>query len=183
MLVPSRPFWAFAAALITALLPAAAAGQSDVERVVWRGLIGETAFDIRATPGNVKMGAAGDSAVVSLTLRAGDVRRFVDALSKRTAPGRQRDTTWTLRIEEPGVSPGALSVTPAGRGPDKKPRYRLFVADDVITAVRQGLDLREMTLLLRTLRAAAAAPRAKPARRKPARTPVTRRKPVPNAKS
>ncbi|MGQ0649408.1 MAG: hypothetical protein ACT4P7_17785 [Gemmatimonadaceae bacterium] len=167
----SRPMVARLAwlAVLAAVSPTFLAAQLvDDDRVVWRTLIGETAFEVRAISGSVYLGAASDEATVSVTFRATDARRFADSLTRRLSPRRSRETTWTLRLEEPGVSAGALSISPAERQPDKTRQYLLFVADDVVTAVRQTLNARETAMLARKLREAAAAalPRP-PTRRRP----------------
>ena len=152
-----------------ALLPAAARAQAtDEERVVWRALVGEAALELRAGGGVVRLGAAGDSATVSVTLRATDTRRFATELQRRLASGRARDTAWTLRVEEPGVSAGALSVSASARRADRTREFALFVTDEALTSVRQVLTAPEAAMLARRLRAAAVAatpPRA--TRRRP----------------
>lgn len=154
-------------AVAVLVCPAAAVSQHPSgARLVWRGLLGEAGIEIRAASGVVLVGVAGDSASVSVTLRASDVRRFADSLAKRLARARARDSSWNLRLEEPGVSAGTLSLSPAGVGRDKRRRYRLFVADDVLTHVQQVLDVNDVGLLARKLREAAGpAPRASQRRR------------------
>lgn len=141
---------------------------------MWRTLIGETAIELRAADGVVRVGAANDSATVSVTLRATDVRRFADDLSRRLAVRRPRDSTWTIRLEEPGVSAGALSISPGPRAPDKTRRYALFVSDEVLTAVQQQLTATEASILGRKLRQAATAalPRRTAPRRPAAKRPA-----------
>ena len=148
--------------------PAAAVSQLPTgERLVWRGLLGEAGVEIRSASGVVLVGMAGDSASVSVTLRASDVRRFADSLARRLARTRTRDSSWSLRLDEPGVSAGTLSLSPAGLGRDKRRQYRLFVADDVITHVQQVLDVNDVRLFARKLREAAGpAPRASQRRRR-----------------
>lgn len=149
--------------------PAVAGAQPGFgERVVWRGLLGGAGIEIRAGSGVVLVGAAGDSASVSVTLRASEVRRFADSLVRRLAQAKPSASGWKLRLEEPGVSAGALSVSPAGLGPDKRRRYRLFVSDDVTTSVQQVLDATDLGLFARKLREAAGpVPRAGRGKRPP----------------
>lgn len=155
-----------------AAVPAIVSAQGP--RLVWRGLIGETALEVRVSGTDVLVGAAGDAESVSAAFRASEVRQFVDSLTRRLTRARARDTTWTLRIEEPGVSAGVMSLSPEGR--DGRQRlYRFFLADDIVSPVRQQMTTREVTLLLHTLREAA----AQPARRK---APPKRRA-APNVKA
>jgi hypothetical protein len=153
-------------------VPAAVPAQGS--RLVWRGLIGETALEVRASGSDVLVGAAAETESVSAAFRATDVRKFVDSLARRLTRARARDTTWALRVEEPGVSAGAMSLTPAGRDGNRQRLYRFFLADDIVAPVRQQLTTRDVTLLLRTLREASAPP--------PRRRPLPKRRPAPNAK-
>ena len=146
---------------------------AQAPRLVWRGLVGETALEVRASGSDVLVGAAGDVESVSAAFRGSDVRRFVDSLTRRLTRARARDTTWTLRIEEPGVSAGALELAPAGRDDNRQRLYRFFLADDIVSPVRQMMTTREVALLLRSLREA-----SQPARRNAPAKP----RPRPNVK-
>ncbi|MCC6319790.1 MAG: hypothetical protein IT361_19115 [Gemmatimonadaceae bacterium] len=136
-------------------------------RLVWRGLFGDVAFEVRTSGTDVLLGASGDSGSASAAFRGTDVRRFVDSLTRRlTSTRARRDTTWTLRVEEPGTSAGAMSLSPAGRGADRQRVYRLFMADDVVSGVRATLTTTEVRVLLRSLREASAVPKKPPAVRR-----------------
>lgn len=172
MFVPSSITRCLCVAACLMAMPGALHAQGP--RLVWRGLVGETALEVRVSGADVLVGAAGAAESVSAAFRASDVRRFVDSLTRRLTRARARDTTWTLRLEEPGVSAGALSLSPDGRDDSRQRLYRFFLADDIVASVRQTMTTREVTLLLRTLREASA-----PAPRRPA---VPKRRPRPNAK-
>jgi hypothetical protein len=162
--------------VVACLMAIPTRGDAQAPRLVWRGLIGETALEVRVSGTDVLVGAAGDVESVSAAFRASDVRRFVDTLARRLTRARARDTTWTLRVEEPGVSSGAMSITPEGRDDRRQRLYGFFLADDIVSPVRQRLTTREVNLLLRTLREASAP--AKPARKA---APPSRRR-APNVK-
>jgi hypothetical protein len=162
------------AALLGLMLPASLLAQAP--RLVWRGLIGETALEVRVSGTNVLVGAAGEAASVSAAFRGTDVRQFVDSLTRRLARARQRDTTWTLRVEEPGVSAGAMSLRPAGRDDRRRRLYSFFLADDIVAPVQQQMSLNEVNLLLRSLREASARPA-------PPRKAAPKRRPKPAPKS
>lgn len=143
------------ALLLLAVQPAAAQQEG---RVVARTLFGEVALDIRVSSlGTVRVGMANDSAAVSLDFRVRDVRRFTDSLVLRL---RSTGVSgWTIRVEEPGVGAGAMSLT---RGAGKEPDFVLFGADESLAVVRQHLTKSEVSVLLRHLRSAVTpAPRAK----------------------
>lgn len=131
----------------------------------WRAMLGTTAVDLRVAPGEVRLGVAGDSGEVGLVFSASDVRRFTDSLTRLMS----RRSEWSVRIEEPGVSPGALGLSRIA--PRKGAAYhRLFASDDVVGAVTDSLSVAEAQLLVRKLRQAALAaappvPRAKAKRR------------------
>lgn len=161
--------------LLACLVAVPASLSAQAPRLVWRGLIGETALEVRVSGTDVLVGAAGEAASVSAAFRGSDVRQFVDSLTRRLTRARARDTTWTLRVEEPGVSAGAMSLSPQGRDDSRQRVYRFFLADDIVASVRQRMTTREVTLLLRTLREAS----AQPVRR----TAPPKRRPAPNAKT
>ncbi|MBC7897451.1 MAG: hypothetical protein H7066_18680, partial [Cytophagaceae bacterium] len=144
--------------LLACLVAIPATVHAQAPRLVWRGLIGETALEVRVSGTDVLVGAAGEDASVSAAFRASEVRQFVDSLARRLTRARARDTTWALRVEEPGVSAGAMSLSPAGRDDSRQRVYRFFLADDIVAPVRQQMTTREVTLLLRTLREASARP-------------------------
>lgn len=141
--------------------------------LIWRGLISELAVEVRALDGTVRIGAAGESQAVTVSLRATDVRRFADSVAKRMVMGRRGDSVWSLRMEEPGQGAGALSFGRSGGDAKRRPLYRLFIADDVVGTIRQDLALGDAQLLLKQLRLAAtrAGPKAE-ARRAPVKRPV-----------
>jgi hypothetical protein len=156
------------------ILPFAALAQGSSERVIWRALLGNTAFDIRARiPGTVRVGVADDEGPMTLEFHAADARRLADSTIKLMAVRRRRPKEWSVRIEEPGTQAGvaSLSYTPA---PDSTRPYLFFASDDAVRQVRQSLTVSEARMLMQRFRTAATAATPRPARR---RQPNDRPKP------
>jgi hypothetical protein len=163
-----------AVAACLTILPLPAAAQGETERVIWRALLGNTAFDIRARiPGTVRVGLADDRGPMTLEFHASDVRRLADSTIKLLAVRRRRPTGWSVRIEEPGTGAGvaSLSYTPA---PDSTQPYLFFASDDAVRQVRQSLTRSEARMLMQRFRVAATTATPRPARR---RRPNDRPKP------
>ncbi len=138
--------------------------------VPWRSLMGEVAIDLRVLANEVRIGFAGDTAQVTLVLRPSDLRGFADSIIRRLAATRDR-RSWSFRIEEPGVSAGAMSVSGQRDLTTRTWSYRLFAADDVLRSVTDSLGAAEVRVFARKLRQAAQAAAPPPARRRPARKP------------
>lgn len=167
----SRRVALVAACLTTA--PFVAEAQSDSERVIWRSLLGGTAFDVRAKiPGLVRLGLADDAGPMTLEFRASDTRRFADSATKLIGVRRRRPRAWSVRVEEAGARSGgmSLSFTP---GPDSTRPYLFFASDDAVRQVREPLTAAEASLVIRRIRTAAvtATPRPAPSSRPNARRP------------
>lgn len=148
-------------------LPLGAAAQGASERVIWRALLGNTAFDIRARiPGTVRVGVADDAGPMTLEFNAADARRLADSTLRLLGTRRQRSREWSVRVEEPGSRAGvvSLSYTPAA---DSTRPYRFFASDDAVRQVRESLNASEARMLMQRLRAAAAAATPRPPRRRP----------------
>lgn len=124
------------------------------------------AVDVRASPGEVRVALAGDSAEVALVLRAAEVRRVLDTAIARLAPRRPTSTPWSVRLEEPGVRSGALEFR-RNRSAKGATWFSLFAAEDVVGGVRDSLGLAEVRAVLGALRTAAVA--ALPPPRRPRR--------------
>jgi len=157
---------AIAVAACLTMLPLPAAGQGDTERVVWRALLGNTAFDIRAKiPGTVRLGLADDAGRMTMEFHASDARRLADSTARLLALRRRRPTGWSVRMEEPGARAGvvSLSFTPA---PDSTRPYLFFASDDAVRQVRQSLTRAEAQMLMQRFRAAATTATPRPARRR-----------------
>ncbi len=140
--------------LATFLLAARPAGAQGDVAPPWRSLLGATAFDLRTGAGEVRLGLAGESLQVTLVFRPADVRRFADSLLRLLPQRPRRTASWTLRVEEPGVSAGVLTLSGGGRGTSTA-RVRLFASDDVLGALRDTLTVGDTRLLARKLREAA----------------------------
>lgn len=125
----------------------------------WRGLVGRTVIDVQSRVGEVRVGLAGDSVQVALVLEATAVRRVADSAGVLLT--RRGTTPWSLRVEEAGAGLGALELT--RRTVRGRSVYAMFAADDVVGGVRDSLAVGDLRILVRTLRAAAAA--ALPSRR------------------
>lgn len=144
-----------------------ALGQTPVPpRTSWRNLVGRTAVDVRAVPGEVRVALAGDSGEVALVLRAAEVRRVVDTAMRRLAPRRSTSAPWSVRLEEPGVRSGALELR-RNRSAKGVVWFSLFAAEDVVGGVRDSVGLAEVRVVLGALRSAAVA--ALPPPRRPRR--------------
>lgn len=163
--------------LLSALLPAGLIAQSNTERVIWRSMLGSTAFDLRARqPGVVRIGVADESGPMTLEFRSTDVRKFTDSATKALTARRRQPQPWSVRLEETGARNGALSVsfTP---GENAERPYRFFASDDAIRQVRESLTADEARLLIRQFRSAAAS--ATPPAPK-SRQPSAKRRPGPS---
>lgn len=152
------------AVLVTAGVAQPAMAQVGDSVTAWRALLGSTAVEVRQGRAEVRVGVAGEGGEVALVLRAADLRRFADSATRLDS----RRGPWRVRIEEPGVSAGALELSRQA-GVRGAAVYRLFAADDVVGAVTDSLARSEVRLLIRRLRAAAlaAAPPPPPRRRRP----------------
>lgn len=155
-------------------LPLGATAQGASERVVWRALLGNTAFDIRARiPGTVRIGLADDTGPMTLELGAADTRRLADSTLKLLAARRRRPREWSVRVEEPGSRAGVVSLSYTA-APDSTRPYRFFASDDAVRQLRESLTAAEARMLMQRLRAAAVTATPSPPRR---RAPNARRVP------
>lgn len=173
-LVPRRSVRRVVMAACLTTLPLGAAAQGASERVIWRALLRNTAFDIRARiPGTVRIGLADDSGPMTLEFNAPDVRRLADSTLKLLGTRRRRSREWSVRVEEPGSRAGvmSLSYTPAA---DSTRPYRFFASDDAVRQLRESLTVAEARMLMQRLRAAATTATPSPPRR---RAPNARRVP------
>jgi hypothetical protein len=151
-----------------------AVGQdAPTPHVIARTLMGGTAIELRAGTNLVRIALAGDLATLSLDLRASDARLFADSLSRALAVRRGRRRDWNVRVEEPGTSAGALSLTMRISGRDST--LTLFAADETLAEVRQVLTPREALVFSRQIRAAVAAAVQQSVKTRPA--PNARRPP------
>jgi hypothetical protein len=166
---------------LAVLVGARAVTAQEDARTVWRAMVGNTAVELHVVPSTVRAGFAGDSASVTLALRAGDLKRAADSIGALLRPRRTPLPGWSLRVEEPGVREGTLVLgSPAPR--KGKPRvYTLFASDDPLGGVRDTLTHGELNLLVRKLREAAGVASPAPAVRKApaARAPKGRPKAAP----
>lgn len=160
--------------VLVALLPSVVFAQSSTERVIWRSMLGSTAFDLRARqPGVVRIGVADEGGPMTLEFRSSDVRKFTDSATKVLSVRRRRPQPWSVRLEETGARNGALSLsfTP---GEDEERPYRFFASDDAIRQVRESLTADEARLLVRHFRSAAASATPPPPK---SRQPNAKRRP------
>jgi hypothetical protein len=127
-------------------------------------MVGSTVVEVRAYPGEVRIALAGDSSEVALVLHPADVRRRADSATAHLGRRRAATASWSVRFEEPGVRSGVLELHQR-RTPRGLAWYSLFAADDVVGGVRDSVGLSDVRLVLRALRAAAAA--AVPTPRRP----------------
>ncbi len=137
-----------------------------------RTLIGDVALILRTDrPGTLRIGVAGESRSLSLSVRATDARRWADSASKLLSPAsaaaspgvrRARRPTPPLRqravLEEPGVGAGTFVLLRIDSASTRN--FLLFVDDATLQGIRQPLEPDEAKLLVRLVRGAAAPPRA-----------------------
>ena len=155
------------------IVPLTAGAQGESERVIWRSLIGATAFDVRArVPGTVRVGLADDGGPMTLEFRATDTRRLADS-AVRLMGNRRRRRAWTVRMEEPGARAGVVSLSFRPDGDSLRP-YLFFASDDAVRQVRESLTAAEARMVAQRLRVAAAtaSPPAARQRRPNARRPA-----------
>jgi hypothetical protein len=166
-LVSRRALRRVAVAACLTTLPLAASAQGASERVIWRALLGNTAFDIRArVPGTVRVGLADDAGPMTLEFHAADARRLADSSLKLLASRRRRSREWAVRVEEPGDRAGVVSLSYIPAADSARP-YRFFASDDAVRQVRESLTAAEARMLMQRLRAAAATATPAPPRRRP----------------
>lgn len=157
-----------AVAACLTILPLAARAQGAPERVIWRALLGNTAFDIRAAiPGTVRVGLADDAGPMTLEFRAADARQLADSTLKLLSSRRRRSREWSVHVEEPGARAGVISLSYAP-APDSTRPYRFFASDDAVRQVRESLTAAEARMLMQRFRTAAVTATPRPARRRKA---------------
>ena len=155
------------------IVPISAGAQGESERVIWRSLIGATAFDVRArVPGTVRVGLADEGGPMTLEFRATDTRRLADSAVKLMSSRRRRQA-WTVRMEEPGARAGVVSLSFRPDADSLRP-YLFFASDDAVRQIRESLTAAEARLVAQRLRTAAlrAAPPPARQRRPNARRPA-----------
>lgn len=155
-------------------LPVGAMAQGASERVIWRALLGNTAFDIRARiPGTVRIGLADDAGPMTLEFNAADARRLADSTLRLLGTRRRRSREWSVRVEEPGARAGVVSLSYRPAADSTRP-YRFFASDDAVRQVRESFTAAEARMLMQRVRAAATTATPSPPRR---RSPNARRVP------
>lgn len=166
-------------ALAALHVPGLAQAQGVAANKPVRTLIGDIALILRTdTPGTLRIGVAGASRSLSLSVRATDARRWADSASRLLAPARRpraraarassaRDTSVRQRavLEEPGVGAGTFVLLRIDSAATR--RYMLFVDDATLQGIRQPLEADEAKLLIRIVKRSATPPRAAaPAKKK-----------------
>lgn len=176
-----RKPWVWGLVVLIGARPVAA--QEDAV-TVWRAMVGNTAVELHVVPSTVRAGFAGDSASVTLALRAGDLKRAADSIGVLLRSRRTPLPGWSLRVEEPGVREGTLVLGSPAPRKGKARVYTLFASDDPLGGVRDTLTHGELNLLVRKLREAARVASPAPAARKapPSRAPKGRPKAAPKKK-
>jgi len=153
--------------LVAFQTPVIALGQGT--RPPIRSLFGDMALEVRDEGGGtIAIGVAGAARAVTLSVRASDVRRWVDSASRLVQPARRRparDSAQVQRarviLEEPGVGAGSFVLSRSDSAGVRT--FLLFVDDAELEGVRQELELQEATTLVRVMRRAL--PPARPPRR------------------